>query len=150
MKRFLVAVDGSKYSWRALDEAIAYSKAVGAEILVLHVVPVEHIPKELKVFAEIEEVAPGDVEFAWRKKAMLENKIIMEVERRLRDEGVQSSRTLVHEGDPAESILAVASEHHVDMIFVGDRGLGALQHLLMGSVAHKVVNLSKCTCVVAK
>jgi nucleotide-binding universal stress UspA family protein len=39
---------------------------------------------------------------------------------------------------------------NIDMIFVGDRGLGALHHLVIGSVAHKIVNLSKCTCVIVR
>lgn len=150
MKRFLVALDGSQYAWSALEEAIAYGKATGAEILVLHVVPVESIPKELQRFAEVEDVAASDVGFAWRKKTMLENKIMNEAKKRLQNAGVASFKTFVYEGDPAERILAAASAQNVDMIFVGDRGHGALHHLVMGNVAHKVSNLSKCTCVIVK
>lgn len=150
MRHFLVALDGSDYAWRALDEAIAYGKAINAEILVLHVVPLEDIPEEIQEFARIENVAPGDVGFAWRKKIMLEDKIKNEAAKRLKNAGVKSFKTLVHEGDPAERILAAAGELNIDMIFVGDRGLGALHHLVIGSVTDKIVNLSKCTCVIVR
>ncbi len=150
MKRFLVAIDGSEYAWRALDEAITYGKAIGAEIVAIHVVPLEQIPDELRRFAEVENVEPGDIAYPWRKKTMVEDKIAGEAERRLQAADVKMFQTLVHEGDPANCILAAAREYSVDAIFVGDRGLGALQHLIMGSVAHKVANLSKCTCVIVK
>ncbi len=39
---------------------------------------------------------------------------------------------------------------HVDMIFLGSRGLGDAQSLLMGSVSHKVAHLAECTCVSVK
>ena len=48
MKRILAAVDGSNYGWKALDLAITYARALGSELLVVHVVPGEEIPKHLR------------------------------------------------------------------------------------------------------
>jgi nucleotide-binding universal stress UspA family protein len=46
--------------------------------------------------------------------------------------------------------LQRARDRHVDMIFLGSRGLGDAKGLLMGSVSHKVAHLAECTCVSVK
>jgi len=45
----------------------------------------------------------------------------------------------VRKGDPAHEILAAAEDHGSDLIIAGSRGLGALERLLLGSVARNVV-----------
>lgn len=45
-------------------------------------------------------------------------------------------------GDPAEMIVRYAAEKQYDQIVIGPRGLGAMQGLLLGSVASKVMQLS--------
>jgi nucleotide-binding universal stress UspA family protein len=45
---------------------------------------------------------------------------------------------------PAFAIVDYAGEHGVDVIVMGTHGRGALAHLLMGSVAEKVVRLAPC------
>lgn len=42
-------------------------------------------------------------------------------------------------GDPAAEILAAATEHRSDLIITGSRGLGTLEHLVLGSVARNVL-----------
>ncbi len=150
MKRILVGVDGSHYAWKALDLAITYAKALDAELLVVHVIPSEDIPGHLMDFAGVNNVSEDDTGYAWRKMSMLDEKIISECKRILNDKAVTKSRVLVLKGDPAEHIVYAANENHVQMIFIGNRGLSTAEHMLMGSVAHKVANLSRCTCVIVK
>lgn len=45
----------------------------------------------------------------------------------------------VKKGDPAHEILAAAEDYGSDVIVTGSRGLGALERLLLGSVARNVV-----------
>ncbi len=45
-------------------------------------------------------------------------------------------------GTPAEAIVQHAQEQHVDQIVMGAQGQGKLSHLLLGSVASKVVHLA--------
>ena len=45
-------------------------------------------------------------------------------------------------GAPAEMIVRYAAEKRCDLIVIGPRGLGAVQGLLLGSVASKVTKLS--------
>jgi nucleotide-binding universal stress UspA family protein len=45
---------------------------------------------------------------------------------------------------PAPTIVAYAREHAIDLIVMGTHGRGAVAHLLMGSVAERVVRTAPC------
>jgi nucleotide-binding universal stress UspA family protein len=47
-------------------------------------------------------------------------------------------------GDPADAIVRMAEELEVDLIVMGTHGRTGLQHVLLGSVAEKVVRLAPC------
>ena len=53
-------------------------------------------------------------------------------------------REIVREGYPASVIAEEATEEKVDMIVMGSRGLSGLKHLLLGSVAERVVQKAHC------
>ena len=52
--------------------------------------------------------------------------------------------TAVVTGSPAPAIVKYASEHGVDLIVMGTHGRGGMAHLLLGSVAEKVVRTAPC------
>ena len=47
-------------------------------------------------------------------------------------------------GHPADAVVRVAQERNVDLIVMGTHGRTGLQHVLLGSVAEKVVRLAPC------
>ena len=47
-------------------------------------------------------------------------------------------------GHPADAVVRVAQERKVDLIVMGTHGRTGLQHVLLGSVAEKVVRLAPC------
>lgn len=47
-------------------------------------------------------------------------------------------------GEPFESILRYATDHRVDLIVIGTNGRTGLAHMLLGSVAERVVRSSPC------
>jgi nucleotide-binding universal stress UspA family protein len=47
-------------------------------------------------------------------------------------------------GNPADAIVRLAEERNVDLIVMGTHGRTGLQHVLLGSVAEKVVRLAPC------
>jgi universal stress protein A len=47
-------------------------------------------------------------------------------------------------GHPADTIVRVARERKADLIVMGTHGRTGLQHVLLGSVAEKVVRLASC------
>jgi len=53
-------------------------------------------------------------------------------------------------GSPAETIIRVAEEKKVDLIVMGTHGRTGLQHVLLGSVAEKVVRLAPCPVLTIK
>jgi nucleotide-binding universal stress UspA family protein len=47
-------------------------------------------------------------------------------------------------GDPAEAIVRTAQAGHADLIVMGTHGRTGLPHVLLGSIAEKVVRLAPC------
>jgi len=58
--------------------------------------------------------------------------------------------THVVDGDPREAILTAAEVGKADMIFVGARGLGRMQRLLLGSVSSYIVTHAHCSVEVVR
>lgn len=61
-----------------------------------------------------------------------------------------SCQTLVLEGDPATTICLHAEREKYDLIIIGSRGLGVSKELILGSVSHKVSNLSSVPVMIVK
>lgn len=53
-------------------------------------------------------------------------------------------------GHPADTIVRLARERHVDCIVMSTHGRTGLPHVLLGSVAEKVVRLSPCPVLTVK
>ncbi len=56
--------------------------------------------------------------------------------------------TIVKEGAPADEIIKASKDH--DLIVMGTLGRTGLSHLLMGSVAEKVVRFASCPVLVVR
>lgn len=136
LKKILVPVDGSDISLRALDFALSVGTKFGSEILVFNV----EIP----------------LDGSWRGELMKNNKYKEQFLHPLRLAELRTAQTenvkfqQVTDLRPAESICTKANEDKVDLIVMGNRGLGMLEDILMGSVSSKVVKLAKCPVVVVK
>jgi len=59
------------------------------------------------------------------------------------DRGVPVERVLM-EGEPGEAILRAARERECDLIVMGTHGRTGLRHVLLGSVAERVVRKANC------
>lgn len=53
-------------------------------------------------------------------------------------------------GSPYAEIIQYAAEHHIDLIVMGTHGRGAVGHLLLGSVAERVVRSAPCAAVTVR
>jgi nucleotide-binding universal stress UspA family protein len=148
MKKILVAIDGSDHAWKALDMAADLANKYDAELTVLHVVPYEPMPEELRKVATTEHmrIEEAEAQFHYQRSGY-GDKLTGEAMTRARNAGVQHVDAVCSEGGPSERILAIAAEREVDAIVLGRRGLGHLAGLLMGSVSHKVSNLAECACI---
>lgn len=71
------------------------------------------------------------------------------VARRLAEAGV-SVTVDVRRGDAADQLVAAADSHGADLIVIGSRGLGTWSRLLIGGVAHKVVQHARQSVLVTR
>jgi len=67
----------------------------------------------------------------------------------LRRAGLTATSVVV-DGDPREVILEVAERSCADAIFVGARGMGRVERLILGSVSHHIVAHAHCTVEVVR
>jgi nucleotide-binding universal stress UspA family protein len=135
--RILCPIDFSEASIYALEHAIALAEEADAELTLLHVV---EVPPELNAFPLATNVDIGAL------RAMAEGKLL----RRLRELIPEQATTYctveaaVHEGAAYHEILRVAAERHVDLIVMGVHGRGALDLMVFGSNAARVVRRATC------
>ncbi len=149
-KTYLVAVDGSDHGWKALDVAANLAKTSGATLTILHVVPYEPMPDGLQQYAEMEGIAAEELSARFHYGRALGDRLTQDAADRAHAAGVEHITTEVAEGHPANEIVAVSKAQKVEMVILGSRGLSDVGGLLMGSVSHKVMHLSDCTCVAVK
>ncbi len=64
--------------------------------------------------------------------------------------GGAKSQTILLFGDPAQQILKAAESNNANLIVIGSRGLSDLKGLWLGSVSHKVSNLSSINVVTVR
>ena len=138
LKDILVATDFSEPSEAALAYGRALARRFGASLHVVHVVDsaassvygaegyVAAIPSLQK---EIEAAAG----------AALDQRLIDHDQPPLR-----TRRVLIASSSPAVAIVDYAIRARIDLIVTGTHGRGAVAHLLMGSVAERVVRTAPC------
>jgi nucleotide-binding universal stress UspA family protein len=63
--------------------------------------------------------------------------------------GLVGDMAVVH-GVPFQEIIETAKRHQVDLIVMGTHGRTGLHHVLLGSVAEKVVHLAPCPVLVVR
>ena len=134
LEKILLAVDESEHARKAVPAAIELARAGGGTVHVLHV-------REL-VYARATVVGdtPAEAE-----------RLVAEVVEELKGAGVAAEgvvRTATF--GPARAILEHARDLDASMIVLGSRGLGALGGLLLGSVAHKIIQLATCPILVVR
>ena len=57
---------------------------------------------------------------------------------------LNATATVITSMSTASTIVQFAKDHAIDLIVMGTHGRGALEHLLVGSVAERVVRTAPC------
>jgi nucleotide-binding universal stress UspA family protein len=134
-RRILCPVDFSETSKRAFEYALALAARLGAEVDVIHVY---HLSADAVALAE------GTWEFPRELEADLTTRLQQQLDELVRHKpqmGVKVTTSL-YQGIPYIEITRAAKERGADMIVIGTHGRTGLAHLLMGSVAERVVRLA--------
>jgi nucleotide-binding universal stress UspA family protein len=136
MRKILVPTDFSTGARAAIKAALGMARSLGAEITLLNVFPLPNyiLPDGSVFLAE----APTFAQIATRASEALG-----EIKKSLSAEGLTVHIEAVA-GAPAEEIVRVARDGGFDMIVMGTHGRTGWAHLLIGSVAERVVRLSPC------
>ncbi len=140
-QHILVPTDFSAYADQALDYAIDLAQKLQARLTLVHII--DTTPLGVVEGATMlppsywQEVETG---IAQRMEASL---------MRLDDVGLQGETIIVH-GVPFESIINTAQDNEADLIVMGTHGRTGLTHVLMGSVAERVVRLAPCPVLVTR
>jgi nucleotide-binding universal stress UspA family protein len=136
--KILVPIDFSPHADRAFGYATALARRLGAELTLVHVVE--------------DPFATG----AWGAETYIPNigellqNLIAAAERQLTTlkdgaaaQGVRV-KTAVITGRPAQSIIEHADTEGCDLIVIGTHGRTGLAHVVMGSVAERVLRKAPC------
>lgn len=132
---FLLAVDGSPGSARAIDFATERAKRGSAKVIVAYVI--EWSPYSFNTPEE-------NAERHKRREEELDRatqSIVEPVVAKLTKAGLDVESEVRH-GHPAETLIELAEKHDVSQIFIGRRGGSGLKTLLFGSVAANLVQTS--------
>ena len=137
IKNVLVATDFSEPSDAALNYGRELARTFTATLHVLHVADIVAVQYGIELYSTLLPELQQEVEAAARKQ--LEGLITEEDRLALRAKPV-----IVTAVSKAAAIVGYASQHRMDLIVIGTHGRGAVSHLLMGSVAERVVRTATC------
>jgi len=145
LKKILVPVDGSDTAFNALNLAMVLGEKFDSEIVVVNVeVPYDYtkLPqRQPKNELEAEEMAnaPKEPSILDKAKSITEaagySKVVF-----LKTVSI----------DPAERISEVVTQREIDMVVMGNRGMGAVAGFFIGSVSAKVYQEVDCPVIIVK
>jgi universal stress protein E len=136
-KTFLVPTDFSSCARKAAEEALMLAKNFSARIVFFHVLDSYHsytiaYAHDLGVSVPISPPSPEEIEPEW--EAFLSGLPLEKV----------AWEKCTEEGQTATAIVHQAKHVQADIIVIGTHGRSGLPHVLLGSVAEKVVRTASC------
>jgi nucleotide-binding universal stress UspA family protein len=131
--RVVMPVDGSEDSTRAVVQLIGWREVLGALY-----VDVVHFQEPLTV---METIVPPHRDALSHWSGREADEAVSHASDALRASGVEHEIHVLA-GDPATGIAQFARDRAADLIAMSTRGLGALHHAFIGSVAMKTAHLS--------
>src|SRR6185436_12816398 len=142
VERLLCPTDFSEGSLQALSAATDIAAKLGAELSIVHVVPImSTLPTDPNFVFEVHQ--RQDSLFGEMEKRLYE------AARESKDKGILG-RVFVGHGDAAAEIVRVAEEQKIDLIVIATFGKTGWRRVAFGSVTEKVVRLSPCPVLVVR
>jgi universal stress protein A len=133
LRNICVPVDFSETSAAALNYAKALADAFGAQLHLLHVlvnwIPDGDFPVNPQIYVELENSA----------RKQLQNQLTAEEQQKYR-----AKLELVSGTSEYLEIVRYAQDKKIDLLVMGTHGRGPIAHMLLGSVAEKVVRKAPC------
>lgn len=137
MKKILVPIDGSKFSFKALEKARVLCEKFGSELIVITVVSdIVALNVDYKIDIISQNIASAE-------------QMLKQIELDFKDSNIKLT-TMYKVGDITREIVEQAEKSDVDLIVMGSRGLGMLSRTFLGSISHKVINNTDRSVLVVK
>ena len=137
LKKILVATDFGESSEAALMYGRDLARGFDATLDVLHIVQNVYSHFGTEAYVSVLPDLQRDVEDAARTRL---EALLSEEDRT----ALQATPVILTSGAPASAIVDYANEARIDLIIMGTHGRGAVAHMLMGSVAERVVRTAPC------
>ncbi len=134
-KRILIPTDNSENAMKGAIKGLELAKIIDGEVTSLSVVDLSfatQVPRTAQMLDFLKDDAEAAVDQVRREG----NRMGINV------------KTIIRSGSPANEIIEASKNY--DLIVMGSLGRTGLSHLLMGSVAEKVVRLAACPVLVIK
>lgn len=135
-KKILVPMDFSDFSKKAAEFALSFGELYGADLTLLHVVTLFH-----EDTAELSNLQNIEEHVKMQEEAMHEE--LKAHADQFGHSEVQVNAITRRGFYEAEAILDTISDDDYDLVVMGTHGRKGLKHLVLGSIAEKVVRLSK-------
>ncbi len=138
LTRLLCPIDFSEVSTHALEQGMILARATGARVTVLHVV---HPLMPRSSMGRLTAAALPATDPATLQEP---RDRVAAACRHAGGADVAVDIVVSDSDQPAHAILALAAAQSVDLVVMSTHGIGGLQHLLLGSVAEKVLRMATC------
>ncbi len=137
IKKILVPLDGSKNSFRGLDEAILLARQCQATITGLYVTPLSK--------------PETNEQISYMEKYLLKNaaKFMAKAKTRAAQNGIMFLDDIRY-GDEGKKIIDYAKNKKFDMIVIGSRGMGGIKEAFLGSTSNYVLHKSTIPVLIVK
>lgn len=134
-KRIAVAIDGSKTSDKALNEATKLAREMGSILLLIHVC------EEMPVMIEPDGINLLDTRVLMQAIVKAGNALLQKNSAMVRSEGVSVETQLIetYGSRTGSEVSQAAFKWNADLLVLGTHGRKGIAHLLMGSVAENVI-----------
>ena len=141
-KNILCPVDFSDNSRHALTVAIELAKSSNAALTIAHI-----WQPPMPLYGTPDAAVSGDL-----IQAMVDDaeRSLAEWQATAQAAGVTSVQSKMLTGVPWDEIVKLALESHADLVVMGTHGRTGLKHVLIGSVAEKVVRHAPCAVLVIR
>ncbi|MDQ6902686.1 MAG: universal stress protein [Bacteroidota bacterium] len=140
MTKVLIAMDYHPTVQKVAETGFTFAKAMGAEVILVHIIS-DQIFNSSEIYDPImgftgyldTGLIPSDIIDNLKKTSQL---FLDKSKKHLGDDSI---KTLIKEGDFADSILEAAKDEHADIIVMGSHSHKWLEKIMMGSVTEKVL-----------
>lgn len=133
IKKILVPTDFTVYSDHAIEYAIMVARNFEAKIMLVHVI-------EPMAYSVTDTIQIIDHYTALKTVA---GPILKNLQNKLLKKGLEVD-TLLLDGTPYLEIVKRSRQAGIDLIIMGTHGRTGIKHVLMGSVAERVVRMAPC------